>query len=259
MIFTLRKFAASGNLLGKTAFIALFFIIAYFINLPTVPKAAKATPFPFPASSCLAYSVDRFNQTAEPENYEREICFQSLDHGGFIEKSGNMQTTFDKNGFADLTDEDIKNWKQNLGAKSDPFFEQMASKLDFHNKYFSQPRLKPGTIFYDKYPVAKITEFNGKKAFMVEANPWTDTRLTHRGVLSRFWWSLQYKYNRLIYKPTERKSGSRDVVERHYYGFDTGILEGKERLLVERSIEGKVLSSTIEERSTLTRIADNKQ
>lgn len=254
MIFKLHRFATSENAGSKLLFILAVFGIIALINWPTIPKAAKATPFPFQKNSCLAYAVERFNPGSDPENFPREVCFSPAAKDGFLEKDSAVQTTFDKNGFADLTKEDIAIWKKSLNGNSDPFFESMASNLNFHNKYFGQPRLEPGVIFYDKYPVAKVTEFNGKKTYMVESNPWTDTRLTHRGMISKFWLKLQLKYNRLRYKPTVRKGTSRDVVERHYYNYATGVLEGKERLVVERSQDGKILSSTVEERSTLEEI-----
>lgn len=254
MIFKLYSFARSGNVGSKLLFILAIFAIAYLINWPTVPKAAKATPFPFPKDSCLVYSAERFRPEANTEQFQQEVCFSSTPANGFIEKSGNMQTTFGKDGYADLTDEDIAIWKKNLGGKSDPLFDFTASRLDFHNRYFAQPKLEPGVIFYDRYPVTKLAEFNGKKTYMVETAPWIDTRLTHRGVISKLWWKLQYKYDRQVFTPTERKSGSRDTVERHYYDYATGILEGEERLIVERAQDGTVLSSTVEERRVLQEV-----
>ncbi len=254
MIFKLYRFVSSENAGSKLLFIFAAFGIVALINWPTIPTAAEATPFPFPKNSCLVYSVERFGSGSDIENFPREICFSPAAKNGFLEKESVLQTTFDKDGFADLTKEDIAIWKKSLKGDSDPFFESMASKLDFHNRYFAQPKLKPGIIFYDKYPVAKITQFNGKKTYMVETNPWTDTRLTHRGAISKLWFKLQFKYNRLIYKPTERRGGSRDVVERHYYNYDTGVLEGNEKLIVERSQDEKIISSALEERSTLQEI-----
>jgi len=258
MLFTLHKFITGDRVVSKLLYIIVFFAVIYLLNLPTVPKAAKATPFPFPENSCLIYQATRLQNDVDNLSYPQKICFSNNHDGSFVEKQANLQTSFDKKGFADLTDADVANWKNNLKASNDPFFAAVASSLNFHNRYFGQPKLKPGIIFYNKYPVGEATEFNNQKTYLVEVNPWTDTNLTYRGVISKFWSGLQRKYNRLRYQPTERKFSSRDKIERYYYNYETGILEGKEILIVERSPDGKIISSTMEERSVLQEIIENK-
>lgn len=235
----------------KRAFlvIAIIFILlfGYFLDLKTAPIKAPIVDFPFKDGQCLTYEQDFNLQQDEPAS--SKTCFH-LDQDGFMEVWDGRTTTYDIQGFADLSEKDIESWKNVLGENEDKrgfaqnyLFDSVAKDLNYHNIFYGPLNLSIGHIFYNGHKVKEFAEYNNEPVYVVENSSWEDVRLADKGIISRTFWRIMFNYNRLVFKPTRRTGPSNDLIERLYYSRTTGILQGIERVWVVRDKDGNVLSA----------------
>lgn len=241
----MRIFSGRKSLVFAMTIVAIFG--GYALERVTTPRVAKAIPFPFQDGECLKYSQIYINMP-DSASSEYDVCFDKTE-SGFTEKGGERTSTYNTDGFLRLTEDDKASWKKVLGKNKENtsriesiLLENALSDLDSHNVFYGPPDLSVGDLFYDKYPVSELADYNSESAYVVERNPWTDTRISDKGVVLKNFWKSMFRFNRLVFKPTIRTGQSNDLIERFYYSRSSGVLLGSERMWVTRDKSGKIIS-----------------
>lgn len=243
--------------------VAVLFLGGYVVNSATIPRKAIPVPFPFNDGECLKYEQIFYFQGASAST--NEICFSKINNG-FVEKRGDLMSTYDDKGFLRLTESDIVSWKKELRfddkkkSKIETFlFNDTMSELDAHSIFYGPSDLRVGDLFYDNYSVVKFADYYGEPIYVVEHNTWTDVKISDKGVIGKSFWQFMRNYNRLLNRPTIRTGESDDLIEYFYYSRKTGILHGSERIWMKRDKSGNIIleDSSLKEKNSKTRLIVN--
>lgn len=233
-------------------FLVGVFVILFLINYFTIPTEVKTLGTPFSVNQCISYKL---SYRGEAETLNKEVCYENLSDGGFVEKvtsqgSPTIQATHDRNGITNMTEKDLaanSNAYPNvfkIGGIDGEMLKRTQANMKLHSIYFGPSNPKLGTLF-NKNPITRYTEFNGKKVYEVVQDPQIDTDIISRGKISQAYWKFAYKYN-LRFKKTPRTKTGNQIVEKLYYNADTGLLEGSERFTLIRDYQHNTLNPNTE-------------
>lgn len=231
-------------------------MLIYCLDVFTVKYVAPPVLFPFTDGECLTYEISYPNSNNPAVN--SEVCFKKKGDN-FIEYvagppwlARKLTTTYNLNGFSVLSQEDIDyRLKAFSRDKNLPLFlrqeeEKILRNIREHSKFFGPADLKPGDLFYNKFPVKEFSEYNGEPVYVVEIHPWENTQYRDKGLISKLFLNLfafgTHRRQQFILGYPKRAKASDDLIERHYYSRNSGVLVGSERLWVSRDIKGNIVS-----------------